>query len=78
MKAHLGLPEALIEHLLIASGTLDGVEQVHMIRHGHLKQRAFDFDLVGYRAVEFVFGAADVSPVLLLTFRRSPPCALEL
>ena len=78
MKTYFGLPEALIEHLLVAVRPLNGVEQVHVIRHGDLKQSALDFNLVGHRAVEFVIGAADVRPVLLLAIGGRPARAFEL
>src|SRR6185437_9010063 len=77
MKAHLGLPEALIEYFLIAIGPLYGIEQMYVVRHCHLEQGALDFNLVGHRGREFVIGATDVRPVLLLASGRSATRAFE-
>ena len=62
MKSHLYFAETLIEHFLIAIGSLHRVQQVHVIRHSHLEQRAFGCDLVRHGTLEFVNRPADVAP----------------
>jgi hypothetical protein len=77
MKSHFNLAKTLVEHLLIAVGSLDCVQQVHVIRNGDLEERAFGLDLIRHGTVEFVRRPANIRAILLHARRRSPLCAFE-
>ncbi len=69
MESNLRAREGLIEDRLIDIHALGGAQDVHVVGHGDLEQRAGGVDTIDWGG-EFVAGAADVGVAVLRATRR--------